>query len=67
LREELVRVREAGAWMIYTFHAVGTGEGSNFIEEAEHRQLVEWLASEGDFWVAPVVEIATWLQTNAKN
>jgi peptidoglycan/xylan/chitin deacetylase (PgdA/CDA1 family) len=65
-REELLRVREAGTWMIYTLHAVGRGEGENFIEEDEHRQLVEWLAAEGDFWVAPVVEIATWLQANAR-
>jgi len=67
LREELLRVREAGAWMIYTLHAVGPADSTHFIEEEEHRQLVEWFASEGDFWVAPVVEIATWLQTNAKN
>jgi sialate O-acetylesterase len=62
LREELTGVREAGAWMIYTTHAVGPGESIHFIDEEEHRQLVEWLASEGDFWVAPVAEIATWLQ-----
>ena len=45
-----------------TTHAVGPGESIHFIDEEEHRQLVEWLASEGDFWVAPVAEIATWLQ-----
>jgi peptidoglycan/xylan/chitin deacetylase (PgdA/CDA1 family) len=65
LRAELSAVREAGAWMIYTMHAVGPGESVHFTEEAEHRQLVEWLASQTDFWVAPVVEIATWLKGNA--
>jgi len=62
LREELGRVREAGSWMIYTFHGVGPGEHGLFIDAEEHRQLVEWLAAESELWVAPVVEVATWLQ-----
>lgn len=66
LREELSGVREAGAWMIYTMHAVGQGDSGHFIEEEEHRQLVEWLAAEGDLWVAPVAEIATWLAGQAQ-
>jgi sialate O-acetylesterase len=66
LRQELLGVRDAGAWMIYTIHAVGPGESVHFIEESEHQRLVEWLAKESDFWVAPMVEIATWLKANAR-
>ena len=64
LQAQLTQVREAGGWMIYTMHAVGTGSGNLFIEKEEHRRLVDWLAAGEDFWVAPVVEIARWLRQN---
>jgi len=64
LREELLQVREAGTWMIYTFHGIGPADSGHFTEEKEHRMLVEWLAAESGLWVAPVIEIASWLKSN---
>lgn len=64
LRAEIEAARARGGWIIYMFHGVGAGTHNLFVNDDEHRQLVEWLAQErATIWTAPVVEIARHLQS----
>ncbi len=63
LRAEIEQARERGGWIIYMFHGVGQGTHSLFIDDQEHRKLIEWLDRErASIWTAPVVEIARHLK-----
>lgn len=63
LRDEIENARAQGAWIIYMFHGVGKGTHNLFIEEEEHRQLVEWLGKErATIWTAPLVDVAQHLK-----
>jgi hypothetical protein len=46
------------------FHGVGKETHNLFIDDEEHRKLVEWLDHErATIWTAPVVEVAQHLKT----
>jgi sialate O-acetylesterase len=63
LRDEIENARAQGAWIIYMFHGVGKGTHNLFIDEEEHRQLVEWLGKErATIWTAPLVDVAQHLK-----
>lgn len=62
LKGEIEEARKDGNWIIYMFHGVGEGTHPLFVDDIEHRKLVEWLDSEREsIWTAPVVEVAEWL------
>ncbi len=64
IKAEIEQARKQGGWIIYMFHGVGKGTHPLFIEEEEHRKLVEWLAKEKDsLWTAPVVDVANYLES----
>jgi sialate O-acetylesterase len=64
LRAEIEAARARGAWIIYMFHGVGKETHNLFIDDEEHRKLVEWLDHErATIWTAPVVEVAQHLKT----
>lgn len=68
LRAEIEQARERGGWIIYMFHGVGQGTHSLFIDDKEHRKLVEWLDGERtSIWTAPVVDVARHLKTRPRN
>jgi peptidoglycan-N-acetylglucosamine deacetylase len=53
-----------GGWSIYMFHGVGSGTHNLFIDETEHRQLIEWLDRQrAVIWTAPVVDVARHLKS----
>ena len=59
IRAEILSARERGAWIIYMFHGVGRGTHGLFIEEEEHRKMIEWLGTQKEtLWTAPVVDVA---------
>ena len=63
LSEEIERAAAAGDWIIYMIHGVGEGTHGLFIDEDEHRQLVEYLGGrQDDIWVAPLKEVAQYLK-----
>lgn len=63
LRREIEAARAQGGWIIYMFHGVGAGTHNLYVDDAEHRQLIEWLDQErGSIWTAPVVEVAQHLR-----
>jgi peptidoglycan/xylan/chitin deacetylase (PgdA/CDA1 family) len=63
LRAEIEEARARGAWIIYMFHGVGKGTHGLFIDDEEHRKLVEWLDHErASIWTASVVEVAQHLK-----
>ncbi|ACB75190.1 polysaccharide deacetylase family protein [Opitutus terrae] len=63
LRQEIEAARAQGGWIIYMFHGVGAGTHNLYVDDEEHRQLIEWLDRErGSIWTAPVVEVARHLQ-----
>lgn len=63
LRAEIEATRAKGAWIIYMFHGVGKGTHNLFIEDEEHRTLVEWLGQErAAIWTAPLVDVARHLK-----
>ena len=63
LRAEIEGARAHGAWIIYMFHGVGKGTHSLFVDDEEHRKLVEWLDQEcASIWTASVVEVAQHLK-----
>lgn len=65
LRREIEAARDRGGWIIYMIHGVGEGTHNLFIDDAEHRRLIEWLDEQRDtLWTAPVVDVATWLKNN---
>ena len=66
LRAEIEDARSRGEWVIYMFHGVGEGTHGLFVEDEVHRQLIAWLDQERDsIWTAPVVEIASHLQSGS--
>lgn len=63
LRDEIEAARAQGGWIIYMFHGVGAGTHNLFIDDDEHRRLIEWLDRErASIWTAPVVDVARHLQ-----
>lgn len=63
LRAEIEATKTRGAWIIYMFHGVGKGTHNLFIEDEEHRALVEWLGRErAAIWTAPLVDVARHLK-----
>jgi len=63
LRAEIEAARARGAWIIYMFHGVGKETHNLYIDEEEHRKLVEWLDQESaTIWTAPVVDVAQHLK-----
>ena len=63
LRPEIENARDRGAWIIYMFHGIGKGTHKLFIEDEEHRALVEWLGRErASIWTAPLVDVARHLK-----
>lgn len=63
LRAEIEAARERGAWIIYMFHGVGKETHNLYVDDEEHRKLVEWLDQErGTIWTASVVEVAQHLK-----
>jgi hypothetical protein len=63
LRAEIEDARARGAWIIYMFHGVGKGTHKLFVDDEEHRALVEWLGKErASIWTAPLVEVAQHLK-----
>lgn len=63
LRAEIEVARAQGGWIIYMFHGVGADTHNLFIDDDEHRQLIEWLDRErASIWTAPVVDVARHLQ-----
>lgn len=67
LRSEIQASAAKGGWIIYMIHGVGKGTHALFIEDGEHRKLIEWLDREsGRIWTAPVVEVAQHLKSLAR-
>lgn len=67
LRAEILAGTAQGGWVIYMFHGVGKGTHALYIDDAEHRKLVEWLgAQSGKLWTAPVVEVAQHLKSRPR-
>lgn len=63
LRTQIEAVAEAGGWVIYTMHGVGSETHRLHIDPREHQQLVEWLgANKERIWTAPVVDVARHLR-----
>lgn len=63
LIQRVESIRETGRWLIFICHGVGAGTHNHYIDTAEHRVLVDWLAARREqIWVAPVVQIAKYLQ-----
>jgi peptidoglycan/xylan/chitin deacetylase (PgdA/CDA1 family) len=59
LKERIETTVSTAGWLILTMHGVGKKSHSLFIEEAEHRQLLAWLAANRQrIWTAPLKEIA---------
>jgi len=62
LKRYIEEAIHGGSWLIFTFHGVGKQAHSLFIEEQEHRQLVEWLAANRThIWTAPLKEVVSHL------
>jgi len=65
IRSEIDALAETGGWMLYTIHSVGPRDHSLYVEENEHRQLIEWLDSKRDvILTAPVRVVAEALRGN---
>ncbi|MEZ5277486.1 MAG: polysaccharide deacetylase family protein [Opitutaceae bacterium] len=63
IRAEIEAAHAKGGWIIYMIHGVGQGTHSLFIDDEEHRKLIEWLDQErASIWTAPVVEVAQHLK-----
>jgi peptidoglycan/xylan/chitin deacetylase (PgdA/CDA1 family) len=63
LRAEIEGARARGGWIIYMFHGVGKDTHNLYVDEEEHRKLVEWLDQESaSIWTAPVVDVAQHLK-----
>lgn len=63
MRAEIEAARAQGRWIIYMFHGVGKGTHALFVDDQEHRKLIEWLDMERDsIWTAPVVDVALHLK-----
>lgn len=59
IKTEIEAATKEGGWVIYMFHGVGAGTHPLFIDEVEHRKLVEWLkANKTTYWTAPVADVA---------
>ena len=57
------QAQKAHALIVLVFHGVGGGHAIN-VELAAHRQLLRYLqAHRVDIWVAPLVEVAAYMQT----
>ena len=60
------QAQKAHALVVLVFHGVGGGHAIN-VELAAHRQLLRYLqAHTADIWVAPLVEVATYMQPTAQ-
>jgi peptidoglycan/xylan/chitin deacetylase (PgdA/CDA1 family) len=63
IKAEIEQARSSGGWIIYMFHGVGEGTHNLFVDDDEHRQLVEWLDQQRDtIWTAPIVDVAQYLK-----
>lgn len=68
MRAEIEAAREHGRWIIYMFHGVGKGTHSMFVDDEEHRKLIEWLDEErSTIWTAPVADVAIHLKAAQEN
>lgn len=64
MRAEIEDARSRSEWVIYMFHGVGEGTHGLFVDDHEHRLLIEWLDQERDsIWTAPVVDVAQHLRS----
>ena len=60
---EIEAARARGSWIIYMFHGVGKGTHNLYVDDEEHRKVVEWLDKElASIWTASVVEVAQHLK-----
>jgi len=68
--EMIGMVREAirtHSLLVFCFHGVGGGHGTN-VELGDHSQLLHFLKDhQQEIWVAPMVEVATYIRANQKN
>lgn len=63
---ELETILDTGGWVIYTFHGVGKGTHDHFIDEKEHRLLLEFLQARSNrIWTAPLIDVVKYLQKQA--
>ena len=68
MRAEIEIARAHGTWIIYMFHGVGEGTHGLFVDDEEHRKLIEWLDQERDsIWTAPVVDVALRLKSKTES
>ncbi|NBV22699.1 MAG: hypothetical protein EBS05_12385 [Proteobacteria bacterium] len=68
LRQNIEAAIGGGGWLILTLHGVGAGTHSLYLETTEHRQLLDWLASQRTrIWTAPLKNIAKHLIQSARN
>ncbi|HSQ20647.1 MAG TPA: hypothetical protein VLR92_09760, partial [Blastocatellia bacterium] len=54
--------RDRGDWLILVFHGIGSGTHGLFVEPSTLNRLLDYLATQNEIWVAPVVEIAKWVR-----
>jgi len=53
--------------LVFCFHGVGGGHGTN-VELGDHSQLLHFLKDhQQEIWVAPMVDVATYIRANQKS
>ena len=62
LKREIAKVKEAGGWIVYHIHGVGSETKELYIERAEHEALLDYLTADTAIWVAPFIDVADWIR-----
>jgi hypothetical protein len=48
-------------WAVLMIHGVGPDSHDLHLEHEVHQQFIAWLAQQSTIWVAPFIEIATYV------
>jgi sialate O-acetylesterase len=62
LIDAISHARDEGGWLIFVIHGIGADTHDSFVEPQVHHKLLDVLASESSIWVAPVIDVATWVR-----
>ncbi len=66
--QELLSIVEAAqaqrGWAVLMIHGVGSDTHDLHLEQDIHQEFISWLTQQSALWVAPFIEIATFVQQN---
>ncbi len=65
--QAIVQAAQAqGGWAVLMLHGVGPDSHDLHLERDVHQQFIAWLAQQSALWVAPFIEIATYVEENRR-